>query len=35
MADRNNFTGVMKFYFSRTEKLLHAGKLIIHKTMEL
>lgn len=35
MAERNNFTRIMKFYFSRTEKLLYAGKLIIHKTVEL
>lgn len=25
----------MEFYFSRMKKLFHAGKLIIHKIMEL
>lgn len=34
MAERNYFTGVMEFYLSRIKKLLHAGKLIIHKTVE-
>lgn len=35
MTERNNFTRVMEFYFSRIKKLFHAGKLIIHKIMEL
>lgn len=34
MAERNYFTRVMEFYLSRIEKLVHAGKLIIHKAME-